>query len=128
MSDQTLIKEKEPKTVVRSKIKILLEEEKQVIIHCSIPCHPGDGVRIWRTTFLITEDKARIPLLFWDGITMAPNWTPLFHEGMYSFTLIFGGLPKGCKTFSMVEEIAQAGGFEVKNIKRNRVDVYRVVV
>lgn len=128
MSDQTLIKEKEPKTVVQTKIKILLEEEKQVIVHCSIPCHPGDGVRIWRTTYLITEDKTRIPLLFWDGITMAPNWTPIYHEGMYQFTLIFGGLPKSCKIFTLKEEIAQAGGFEVRNIKRNRLDVYKVIV
>jgi hypothetical protein len=52
----------------------------------------------------------------------------LYHKGNYQFTLVFGGLPSGCKTFSLVEEIAQAGGFLVRGIKRNGVDVYRVTV
>ena len=128
MSDQTLIKPKDPKTAVKSKVKFIIDEEKQVIVHCLIPCSPGDGVRIWRTTYLITDEKVKIPLIYWEGITLAPNWTPLFHKGNYQFTLVFGGLPSGCKSFSLVEEIAQAGGFLVRGIKRNGVDVYRVKV
>jgi hypothetical protein len=128
MSDQTLIKPKDPKTAIKSKVKFIIDEEKQVIVHCSIPCSPGDGVRIWRTTYLITDEKIKIPLIYWEGITLAPNWTPLYHKGNYQFTLIFGGLPKGCKSFSLVEEIVQAGGFLVRGIKRNGVDVYRVTV
>lgn len=126
--EETLIKIKEPKSAVRSKVKLVIDEEKQVIVHCSIPCSPGDGVRIWRTTFLITEDKMRIPLLYWEGITLAPDWTPIFHEGSYHFTLVFAGLPSSCKVFSMVEQITQAGGFVVNGIARNKQDVYRVGV
>jgi hypothetical protein len=37
-------------------------------------------------------------------------------------------LPSDCKTFTLKEEIPEPGGFEVKGIRRNKTDVYRVTV
>lgn len=128
MGDDTLTIVKEPKHKTKVKIQTLVLEEKQVIVHCSIPCEVGMGVRIWKTTYLVTEDGVKIPLLFWDGITLAPMWTPVFKKGNYKFTLIFAGLPADCKVFSMVEQIPEPGGFEVRNIRRNKADVYNVTL
>ena len=123
---ETLIEK--PKTKVKNSVKPKIEEESQVIVHCSIPCEFGMGVRIWKTTFLITDDGQKIPLVHWEGITLAPQWTRIFHNGAYNFTLIFKGLPKGCKLFTLKEEIPEPGGFVVINIPRNKTDVYRVTI
>lgn len=128
MGDDTLTIVKEPKHKTKVKIQTLVQEEKQVIVHCSIPCEVGMGVRIWKTTYLVTEEGLKVPLLFWDGITLAPMWTPVFKKGLYKFTLIFAGLPADCKVFSMVEQIPEPGGFEVRNIRRNKTDVYHVTI
>lgn len=128
LEEETLTKVKKPKTKVENKIKPKILEEKQVIVHCSIPCEFPMGVRIWKTTYLVTEDGAKIPLLFWDGISLAPEWTYVQTRGSFNFTLFFGGLPSGCKVFSMREEIPEPGGFEVKNIRRNKTDVYHVTL
>ena len=116
----------EPKKKIKVKVKPMVFEEKQVIVHCSIPCERGMGMRIWKTTYLVTEEGIEIPLLFWEGISLAPEWTLVMHDGFFRFTLIFKGLPKSCKIFSLLEKIPEPGGFEVKNIKRNRTDVYFV--
>lgn len=113
---------------VKIEIKSEISEEKQVIIHCNMPCEVGTLARIWKTTYLITEEGKRIPLLFWDGISLFPQWTPINHTGIFQFTLIFAGLPSGCLKFSLKEEIPQAGGFFVENIQRNKTDVYRILV
>jgi hypothetical protein len=75
---------------------------------------------------LITEDKKKIPLLFWEGITLFPEWTRVDRVGIFRFTLIFSGLPNDCQVFSMVEEIPEPGGFLVSNISRNKKDVYSI--
>jgi hypothetical protein len=111
---------------VKHEVNIQQAEEKQVIVHCSMPCIWGLKVRIWKTTYLITEDGQRMPLLFWDGISLYPQWTPVHHHGIYQFTLIFAGLPSDCKVFSLVEEISEPGGFYVSDIHRNELDVYDV--
>jgi len=116
----------EPEVKIEVKQEIL--EEKQVIVHCSINCAPGMLVRIWKSTYLLTEEGQRIPLLFWDGISLFPEWTPIFHKGNFQFTLIFAGLSSDCKVFSLIEEINQPGGFYVGNIRRNKTDVYRVEI
>lgn len=115
-----------PKTKIKIKVKPIVFEEKQVIVHCAIPCERGMGMRIWKTTYLVTEEGNKIPLVFWEGISLAPEWTLVTHDGFFRFTLIFKGLPKGCKIFSMVEKIPEPGGFQVKNIQRNKTDVYFV--
>jgi hypothetical protein len=114
----------EPEVKIEVKQEIL--EEKQVIVHCSMSCNPGMLVRIWKSTYLLTEEGERIPLLYWDGISLFPQWTPIYHHGTFNFTLIFAGLSSNCKVFSLIEEINQPGGFCVENIRRNRTDVYRV--
>jgi hypothetical protein len=42
--------------------------------------------------------------------------------------LIFGALPKKCHVFQLIEEIPEEGGFTVRNIIRNKTDVYEVDV
>ena len=118
----------EPKTKVQNKVKPNIDEERQVIVHCSISCELGLSIRIWKSTFLICEDGQKIPLVHWEGITLAPHWTHIYHNGTYTFMLIFKGLPKGCKIFTLKEEISQPGGFSVTDIHRNKTDVYRVNV
>jgi hypothetical protein len=75
---------------------------------------------------LITEDGQRIQLLFWEGISLYPQWTPICHNGTFHFTLIFSGLPSDCKIFSLLEEIDEPGGFYIANIRRNEQDVYHL--
>ena len=75
---------------------------------------------------MITEHGKKVPLVFWEGISLFPEWTHLYHTGMFHFTLIFSGLPSDCKVFSMVEEINEPGGFVVKDIGRNQKDVYKI--
>jgi hypothetical protein len=128
MDEEELTIVKEPGIKAENKIKPKVVEERQVIVHCSMPCMPGMGVRIWKSTFLVTEDGSKIPLLFWEGISLAPEWTPIFHDGMFQFTLIFGGFPSGCKVFSLKEIIPEPGGFEVHDIRRNKTDVYHVTI
>ncbi len=113
-------------TIEKEKVKVQTEEEKQVILHCSINCMDGTILRIWKTTYLITESGNRVPLLFWNGIALYPEWTHVHHYGTYSFTLIFAGLPSDCKVFTLAEEISESGGFYVPGIKRNETDVYHV--
>lgn len=122
----THVLEEEPKTVVKNSIKIQLQEEKQVIVHCQQHCEAGDGVRIWPSTYLETEGGFRSKLIYWEGISQAPEWTWALEKGIFRFTLIFAGLPADCKVFSLVEDIPQAGGFLVSNIRRNKADIYRV--
>jgi hypothetical protein len=117
-----------PKIKVKNSVKPNIEEERQVILHCSIPCEFGMGVRIWKTTFLICDDGQKIPIVYWEGISLAPSWTRIFHNGVYNFTLIFKGLPKACKTFTLKEEIHEPGGFFVPAIRRNKTDVYHVTL
>jgi hypothetical protein len=108
-----------PTIKAKNEVKPLIHEEKQTVVHCSMPCQIGMGARIWKSTYLITEGGTKIPLLF---------WTIIEHNGFFKFTLFFGGLPSDCKTFTLKEEIPEPGGFEVKGIRRNKTDVYRVTV
>ena len=116
-----------PQTEVETEveIKILESEERQTIVHCSIASADENyAYRIWPTTFLIehgTGKQAKLITAF--NISFAPQWT--LNDGK-GFTLIFEGLSKGCKVFDLKEVIPQAGGFEVKGIRRNNSDVYQI--
>lgn len=86
-------------------------------------------IRIWKTTFLVDRiSGTRSKLIHAENISMAPVWTQIPDGREYSFLLIFSGLPKSCKQFDMVEEIAEPGGFLVRNISRNDTDVYHIDV
>lgn len=114
------------KTKVRNEVQVQLKEEKQVIIHLqAINCY-GWRMRIWKTTYLVTEDKQKIPLVFWEGISLYPKWTDVDNSGTFYFTLIFSGLPADCTVFSLIEEIPESGGFTFDNIPRNKKDIYKI--
>ena len=84
-------------------------------------------IRIWKTTFLVDRTSGtRSKLLHAENISLAPVWTQIPDGQEYSFLLIFSGLPKSCRQFDLVEEIAEPGGFFVSNITRNDTDVYHI--
>jgi hypothetical protein len=86
-------------------------------------------IRIWKTTFLVDSvSSTRSKLLHAENISVAPVWTQIPDGGEYSFLLIFSGLPKSCRQFDLVEEIAEPGGFFIQNIQRNETDVYHISV
>lgn len=99
-------------------------EERCTIVHCVLP--EETLVRIWPTTFLIQPDGTRKTLLQAYHITQYPYWT--YAPAGYSFTLVFEGLDKGCTLFDLFEDIPQPGGFHIRDIPRNRQDVYTVEI
>ena len=114
------------RTKVKNEVKVELQEEKQVIIHFVVSNCYGRQMRIWKTTYLVTEDQQKIPMVFWKGISLYPKWTDIDTRGNFYFTLIFTGLPSDCKVFSLIEEIPEPGGFDLKNIPRDKKDVYHI--
>lgn len=106
----------------KAEIKTLESEERQTIVHCKVD--EDYAYRIWPTTFLVEHGTGkRSKLLTAFNISFAPQWT--FNDGK-GFTLIFEGLSKACTSFDLIEVIPEAGGFEVKDIPRNNMDVYQV--
>ena len=77
--------------------------------------------------FLIDRTgDSRSQLIHAENISYAPQWTLIPDRQHFIFLLIFSGLPKSCAQFDLLEQIAEAGGFFVKNILRNETDVYHV--
>nr|WP_251040552.1 hypothetical protein [Chryseobacterium sp. ISL-6] len=112
-------------------LKTKIEEEKQVIVHCCFPASPflGNLIRIWNTTYLLdNSSEHQSKLIHAENISIFPDWTPVPFMRDFWFTLIFSGLPKGCKSFDLKEVIPEEGGFFVESIKRNSMDVYRVKI
>jgi hypothetical protein len=105
-----------------------VEEESQVIIHVHFMAFPGALIRIWKTTFLIPEAPSgeKVPLVHAENITLAPVWTHLDGYGVFTFTLIFKGLPGDCRIFDLSEEIEESGAFYFSAIPRNETDVYHL--
>jgi hypothetical protein len=112
----------------KKKLKPSVQEESQLIVHCSVTgSMQGYAIRIWKSTFIYAKDSSHISkLLHFENITLYPEWTILENGKEHRFTLIFSGLPKDCKHFDLIEKIPHDGGFEVKNIARNKRDVYLV--
>ena len=99
-----------------------------IYVHCHFD-NEGDDmlIRIWKTTFLIDRASGnKSELVHAENISYAPQWTIVPNDQPFNFLLIFSRLPKSCTQFDLVEEIAQAGGFFVKDIARNESDVYHV--
>ena len=123
-----------PEITVEEALKLRLQtltaEESQVIVHCSY--FTGgfeEKIRIWKSTFLVARESAhRSKLLHAENITLYPDWTDMPRFSEFRFLLIFSALPKDCRVFDLVESIPEPGGFEVRGIGRNNVDVYRVEV
>lgn len=112
---------------LKDEILSQIHEEKAVIVHCTYNAEIDGGIRIWNSTFLI--DKAsgdRSNMHHAENISIAPEWTYVPEGKTYRFTLIFAPLPKSCEFFDLLEDIPQAGGFFIQNIKRNKSDIYNV--
>lgn len=103
--------------------KTVDSKERQTIVHCTYD--PASAVRVWPTTFLVEKESGRrVKLITAFNITFAPQWT--FGTENNRFTLVFGGLSKKCSMFDLVEDIPLPDPFVVKNISRNKTDVYEV--
>ena len=112
---------------LKDEILSQIQEESVVIVHCTYNDEIDGNIRIWKSTFLI--DKAtgdRSNMHHAENISIAPEWTYVPKGKTYRFTLIFAPLPKSCELFDLLEDIPQAGGFFIQNIKRNKSDVYHV--
>lgn len=116
--------ETEEQIETQIEVKTLESEERQTIVHCTCSGDGTDAYRIWPSTYLVehgSDRRAKLITAF--NISFAPQWT--LNDGR-GFTLIFEGLSKNCTSFDLIEMIPQAGGFEVFNIPRNKMDVYYV--
>jgi hypothetical protein len=106
-----------------------VREEGVVIVHCSYTSEFGESIRIWNSTFLIDKGSgSRSEMLHALNITIAPVWMAVPGGTTARFTLIFAALPKTCEIFDLFEDIPQSGGFMVQGIRRNKSDVYNVVI
>ena len=132
MTGNATIKEPKLKPIVETTIKEAISNkvdvEKQVIVHGSYTASNfGDGIRIWKSTFLLDQHSThKSQLIYTDGVTNYPMWTLLAPGEKINFMLVFSGLPKACRQFDLREIIPQPDGFEIKNIRRNATDVYHV--
>jgi hypothetical protein len=118
-----------PKEIIKTKKKTQrktqVSKERQTIVHCVY--NPEAAVRVWPTTFLVEKETGRrAKLITAFNISFAPTWT--FGNKNNQFTLVFEGLSKGCTMFDLVEDIPLPDPFVVKNIPRNKTDVYTVNV
>lgn len=115
---------------VKKQLLTEVQEEGQVIVHCAYQASEwGDGIRIWRSTFLVDKHSGhRSKLIHAENISYYPVWIMLDPHERVRFTLVFERLPSDCVMFDLIEEIPQSGGFEVRGIVRNRSDVYRVKI
>ena len=105
-------------------------EDSHIYVHCYFD-NPYSGmlIRIWKTTFLVDRVAGtRAGLLHAENIAMAPQWTLIADGSTFHFLLIFSSLPKSCERFDFIEEIAQDGGFHVKDILRNKEDIYHITI
>ena len=123
-----------PKTnieeAIKQDIQEIVDEESQVIVHCTYAATAeGDMIRIWKSTFLYARDSThKSTLINTQKISIYPCWTLIESGKAFFFTLIFSGLPRSCKSFDLIENIPEPGGFFVGNISRNNTDVYSVDV
>jgi len=108
-----------------------VEEERQITVHCRYDSKGGDDswIRIWKTTFLIDRaSEYKSDLLFAYNISFYPYWEMIPCNSSKKFTLVFGGLPKSCLKFDLIEVTDGTGAFESKGIIRNKEDIYNVVL
>lgn len=123
-----------PSTIIAEETLLSLDvqtlEEGQVTVHVKYRVKlPGEGIRVWPTTYLIPQEGGeKSKLVTCANISLAPFWTFLRRKGEFRFTLVFSPLPKNCQLFHLWEDIDQPGGFLIRNIKRNQTDVYEVLL
>jgi hypothetical protein len=116
---------------VKDLIKTENQEEKQVIIHCSLDGQYATSIRIWPTTYLFDRDSThRSKLISNFNIPLAPTWKHITGDKPVEFTLIFSALPAGCSVFNMIEVLPYSGfgAFSALSVNRNRTDIYRIIL
>jgi len=110
-----------------TKAKLVVQAEQQVIVHGTCYVEAGGGIRIWPSTFLMPKgSKKRCKLIHSENIGIYPEYLQTYSDREMKFTLIFEGLPSGCKSFDLLEIITEPGGFEILNVLRNEQDVYHL--
>ncbi|MBU3676079.1 MAG: hypothetical protein FGM54_02720 [Chitinophagaceae bacterium] len=104
--------------------------EKQVILHILVPARRYfNQLRIWPSSYLIDCQSTHQSKLLWaENISIMPTWTFIFPYQETRFTLHFEALPKSCSQFDFIEQIPEPGGFEIRNIIRNRTDIYHLTL
>ncbi len=107
-----------------------VETQAQVIVHCNfLAMNPGDGYRIWPTTFLVDQKTGhKSKLVHAENVCYYPQWQFAQKAGWHSFTLVFESLPSSCDLFDLIEEIPEDGAFKALGIRRNKSDVYNVEI
>ncbi|MGX9987449.1 hypothetical protein [Soonwooa purpurea] len=112
--------------------KELEQLDKMVILHCRYQSIGffEEKIRIWESTYLYDDASPNDIsfLIHCENISLYPQWTDVPPGKTFYFTLYFTGLSDSCKSFSLKEVIAESGGFFVPNIKRNKSDVYNVII
>ena len=119
----------ETEVEVTPEILSSIEEEGQVIVHCSFHNQYPEmmGVRVWKSTFLICESSGyKSQLIRAFDIPYQPNWYRVPPGATKRFTMVFEALPKSCNSFTFMEIIHQPGPFIVTGIARNNSDVYHI--
>lgn len=128
MSASIALPEIDQEVDVSTKLATSVETQAQVIVHCHfLAMSPGDGYRIWPTTFLTCQHSGhRSKLVHAENVCYYPQWQFAEKAGWHSFTLVFEPLPSPCTLFDLAEEIPESGAFKAHGIKRNKSDVYNV--
>ena len=99
----------------------LPKEERQVMVRSWVPY--ATGMRIWPTTYLICNQTGhRSRLLYTENVGRYPNWKWL--AANERFLMVFEALPDECRTFDVFEDIPEEGELHLRNILRNRTEVY----
>lgn len=111
---------------LKEEIAAQSEAESQVVIHINYYTGSLSGLlRVWDNTYLECKKTGRrSKLLFSENIAIYPQWTQVDANLFHDFTLIFENLPKECKSFNLIENIPEEGGFLFKDIARNNSNVY----
>lgn len=115
-----------------NRIKTVKNEESQTIIHCNYVAPEkfdnGGWVNINSTTFLINENsRSKLKLIHRENIPIAPDRHYFLKAGeKIRFTLVFQGLPKSWRSFSLCEKTLFGDGFIIKNILKNSTGIYEI--
>jgi hypothetical protein len=117
---ETIVRKPLFKPEISFDVSLQEEVEKATVIHCLL--RNSSCLRIWPTTYLVQQDGVRKSLLQTYNIPAYPDWKYL--RAGHQFTLVFEGLDSPCTVFDFLEDIPEPGGFEEKNIRRNKEDVY----
>ena len=129
MNDKKLNSMLKITTINSSIFKNRSTSESQVTVKFMIAPFSADLIRIWKSTYIKPNNSDEVyKLIDKFNIAFPPKWTKIDVCKITWFTLVFEGLPKNCKSFDLIEDALEGGGFHFKNIKRNSSDVYTLEI